>query len=259
MSYNDKTALVSAGLDLAEAMIKNGAEVSRIEDSVKRVFESYGAFKTDVLAISSSIVATVVFPGIEPVTQTKRITETATDFEALSQLNQLCRDICAEKPSPDEIRERTEKILKKAEDEPKSKRILRKFIAYILAAGGFTVFFGGGIKELCAASIVAVIIACFELVFKKKGTNAAVYAYFCTLAAAVSTVLLCRLFGISSDTVIIGFIMIEIPGVMFTNSVRDIFLGDTISGALKMLESLLLAVSIACGVASALFITGGRV
>lgn len=258
MSNNDRTELVSACLDLAEAMIKSGSEVNRIEDSLTRIFESYGAQKTDVLTITSLIVATAVFPDTEPITQTRRITEIQNDFEVLSQLNQLCRDICAEKPSPGEIRERTGKILEKSEKEPKNKKILRKFIAYILASGGFTVFFGGGIKEFCIASVIAVIIACFELVFKRKGVNAAVYTYFCTLAAAVSTVLLCRLFGISSDTVIIGFIMIEIPGVMFTNSIRDIFLGDTISGALKMLESLLLAVSIACGVASAFFITGGN-
>jgi uncharacterized membrane protein YjjP (DUF1212 family) len=257
MSETYNTQLVSASLDLAEAMIKNGAEVSRIEDSLKRIFESYGAVQTDVLTITPSIVATVVFAQCAPITQTKRITETGNDFDVLAKLNQLCRDICAQKPSPEIIMQKTNEIKEEAEKEPKIKKAARKIIAYILAAGGFTVFFGGRLKEFFASAVVAVLVACIELIFKKKGKNAAVYTYFLTLAAACFALVLCKFMGISSDTVIIGFIMIEIPGVMFTNSIRDIFLGDTISGALKALESLLLAASIAFGVATAFFILGG--
>ena len=51
----------------------------------------------------------------------------------------------------------------------------------------------------------------------------------------------------SAELVSIGNIMLFIPGLAFTNSIRDIFTGDTIAGVLKLLESLLCAVVIAVG------------
>ena len=40
--------------------------------------------------------------------------------------------------------------------------------------------------------------------------------------------------------------MLFIPGVMFTNSLRDMFSGDTITGLIRCAESLLLAVILFC-------------
>ena len=41
--------------------------------------------------------------------------------------------------------------------------------------------------------------------------------------------------------------MLLIPGVAFTNSLRDMFSGDTITGLVRFLESVLLAIIIALG------------
>lgn len=71
------------------------------------------------------------------------------------------------------------------------------------------------------------------------------------------TLLICALFSsVNSNIVMIGFIMIVIPGVAFTNSARDFLLGDTISGSLRMLESILYAACIAGGVALSLLLLG---
>lgn len=39
----------------------------------------------------------------------------------------------------------------------------------------------------------------------------------------------------------IGDIMLLIPGILMTNSIRDILIGDTISGVMRLVESLLWA------------------
>ena len=64
---------------------------------------------------------------------------------------------------------------------------------------------------------------------------------------------LCALLGahflppVNADAVIIGSIMLLIPGRAFCNAVRDMVIGDTISGVLTLFDVLLLAFSIAAG------------
>ena len=47
----------------------------------------------------------------------------------------------------------------------------------------------------------------------------------------------------------IGNIMLLIPGIALTNSLRDMFSGNTISGMMRFIEAILLALVIACGFA----------
>lgn len=57
--------------------------------------------------------------------------------------------------------------------------------------------------------------------------------------------------GDSVDMISIGNIMLLIPGVALTNSLRDMFSGNTISGLMRFIEAILLALTIACGFALA--------
>ncbi len=59
---------------------------------------------------------------------------------------------------------------------------------------------------------------------------------------------------IHEDKVMIGDIMLLIPGLALTNAVKDMFVGDTITGSLRLVESVLWAAGIACGFALAVFI-----
>ena len=55
----------------------------------------------------------------------------------------------------------------------------------------------------------------------------------------------------STDTVIIGSLMILVPGLLFTNAMRDIIFGDTNSGVNRLVQVLLIAVAIALGTGAA--------
>ena len=53
------------------------------------------------------------------------------------------------------------------------------------------------------------------------------------------------------DMLIIGALMILVPGLLFTNAMRDIIYGDTNSGINRIVQVFLIAVAIALGTASA--------
>ena len=59
------------------------------------------------------------------------------------------------------------------------------------------------------------------------------------------------------DTIMIGNIMLLIPGVLLTNSFRDFISGDMISGLLHFSEAIITAVGVAGGFIIAIILTGG--
>ena len=105
-------AILHELLNLAEIMLTNGAEVSRVEETLNRMGHAYGASQMNVFAITSSIVVTMVFPEGEEYTQTRRITTPAgTDFFKLEQANALSRQCCATPLSLTDLKDEINKIL----------------------------------------------------------------------------------------------------------------------------------------------------
>ena len=230
-------------MDIGEEMLLCGAEVHRVEESITRICTAFGAVRTDVFIITSSMVVTLHTADGEIYTQTRRITGGATDFEKLHRLNDLSRRICTQNMSVEDIRAQ----LKAALSGP-TYPFWVECICYAVIAGAFTLFFGGGLIEslvsLCVGAIVRPVILLSELIIPNK-----VFSKF--IASLVNTLLatLCVRFGLieSLDMVIIGNIMTLIPGVGLTNALRDLFTGDSIAGLLRTVESVLVALAIAAG------------
>ena len=80
-------------------------------------------------------------------------------------------------------------------------------------------------------------------------------ASFFTGCAICGLTLLCPF--LRMDKIMIGDIMLLIPGILMTNSIRDILIGDTISGVMRLVESLLWAGALACGFMCAIWFVGG--
>jgi len=59
------------------------------------------------------------------------------------------------------------------------------------------------------------------------------------------------------DMVIIGNIMVLIPGIGLTNAIRDLFVGDNIAGLLRLIEAGLLALAIGAGYFLFVWMIGG--
>lgn len=60
-----------------------------------------------------------------------------------------------------------------------------------------------------------------------------------------------------ADKIIIGDIMLLIPGIAMTNAVKDMLVGDTIAGTMRLLESLLWAGALAGGFMASMWLMGG--
>lgn len=246
-----KEQLVKNLLDLGEAMLVSGAEINRVEDSLSRVSKSFGAEKTEVFVLTSVINITAVFSDGAQETQTRRILKSASnDFDKLEELNSLCRN--SAHMSIEEFEAKLKKIITK-----KSKNI-KIFLGSILASFAFALFFGGTVIDACVAGIFGIAIYFLQKYFVSP--NKVVFYFVSALLIGIA-IYAFKIFMpfLNVDKVIIGDIMLLIPGIAITNAMRDVVIDDTVSGIIKFAESLLWAISLAGGFMLAMVIMGGLI
>lgn len=239
-------------LDMGDALLNSGAEIFRVEDTLNRMGYACGATHMNVFVITSSIVITMEFPGDGARTQTRRIHECGgNDFTKLEQLNDLSRRFCSHPVSAAELRNEFEKI---NANRPKP---LWKLLGSVLAASSFALFYGGTIPDAITAGVSAILIWSLQKYLRPVCMNEVTFQFaasFLTGCAICGFTLLCP--SLHMDKIMIGDIMLLIPGLMSTNAIRDVLIGDTLSGIIRLIAALLLAAALALGFMGAIILFG---
>lgn len=235
--------LLGCAMDIGEQMLLSGAEVHRVEESIRRMCQAFGAARTDVFIITSSMVVTVYLQDGTPYTQTRRINGSSTDYEKLHQLNRLSRRICEQKLTLQQIRQELDAAV-----HCRTYPFWLECVCYAVIAGAFTLFFGGGVTEAAVSLLTGLAVRLCIWVTEKAVANK-IFSKFCSAALATLLAFWAVRMGLigTADQVIIGNIMTLIPGIGLTNALRDLFTGDSIAGLLRSVESILTALAIAAG------------
>lgn len=245
--------ILAAILDAGELMLKSGAEVSRVENTMWHMAKAYGFTKIDVYTIIYSIVVTVHDAEGNIETQTRRIDERDINMHRVERVNALSRRISEEVLSLEEFKQALEEIRNE-----KGYPQWLIFLIYGISAAAFTVFFGGGAGDAVAACIGGWIIRIVLLMGIKLKIQNIILNMLCSGVAGLIAVAMIKLgLGQSLDMILIGNIMLLIPGLAFTISLRDMIRGDLISGLLGLIEAVLKALAIAIGLAFVIWQFGG--
>lgn len=236
--------LVDASLDMGKALLLAGGEVTRVEDTIARILHAYGMRKVGVFTITSLIEVTACTPDGEEIVKARRITSGyATDLDRVERLNALSREVCASCPPPQEIREQIEAIR-----HPQPEPAWISYTGAVLAATSFAVFFGGTLADVPAAALLACFINWMDRKGIYKKENQLLFYLICSMLTGFLGCVLVRAgVGIHLDKILIGCIMLTIPGISVTYAMRDMLLGESITGLFRFVESLLSAASIAGG------------
>ena len=110
MNRREAEEYLYCAMSIGEQLLVSGAEVGRVEDTIRRICLAYGAERADVFSITSSIVTTIYGADFGVCTQTRRVSGMVNDLDRVDQLNQLSREICQEKPTHEEIKEKLTQI-----------------------------------------------------------------------------------------------------------------------------------------------------
>lgn len=243
----DAGSILAIALDVGAEILRAGGEIHRVEDTVTRICRAYGAEAVEVFAITSLITAEVRMPDGSYATMNRRVPSTYNHLARLEALNALSRTICKSPISAAEVEARLEEI--------RLYRPVPEWLCYIggmLATGGFAVFFGGSVMDGLAAAAIAFFLTLFARL-RPIHINSMVKSLISSFAAGVLSVLCVEIgFGHHVDKIIIGTIMLEIPGLSFDNALRDLLCGDTLAGTMRLIQAILQALMIALGYMAAL-------
>lgn len=244
MDYN---TLLDLAADLGYELAMCGAETFRVEESVSRVLLAYG-IESEVFAIPNCLTVSMETPEGKPMTRMRRIGYHGNDLDGVERFAGLSRALCNRKPEPAEGK----RWLALAQNSRRSYSLLIYLLGSFLGAFGFAMVFGGSFIDGLCSGVCGLLVGVINHYMDKLQVN----QFFRTIAAAFPTALLAyAMHGVglshSADMVTIGALMILVPGLLFTNAMRDIIFGDTNSGTNRIVQVLLIAAAIALGTAAA--------
>lgn len=242
----DKKDVFRIALYAGEIMLKNGAEIYRVEDTILRICNSRN-FKH----VNSFVTTTAIFISdyrFDGITFIKRIKSRGIDLNKISKVNDFSREFVNSKMTLKyALRE-----LRLIDKEPKYKEFTRIFFTGV-ASAFFALLFGAKFLDFLAALLISMIAMVVESEIEKI-SETSFLATICsgTLIALLSILFTKVGFGKSIDMIIVGSIMPLLPGVSLTNGLRDFISGDLIAGISRICEAALISISIAIGVGAVL-------
>ncbi len=243
MDYN---VLLDLATDIGYRLAMSGAETFRVEDSIGHIMRAYGV-SGEAFAIPNCLTVSIKTADGKPLTRMRRIGHHGNDLDCVERYSNLSRRICAELPAP----ETALQWLHEIEASHKSYGTVLTLAGNFLGAWGFAILFGATIPDSLLSGVCGLIVGLVSIFSDKLKANlffrTILASYLMALAAYAAAA-----FGIASnaDTMIIGALMLLVPGLLFTNAIRDIIHGDTNSGINRIVQVLLIAAAIALGTAA---------
>ena len=243
--------------DLAATMgyhlAMSGAETFRVEDTIHRILLAYGV-ECEVFAIPNSVSVSLEAANGKPLMIMRRIGFHGNDLEKMEKLNALSRQICAKKPAVDEAMEWLHETLASC----RTYSTGAFYLGNVLVGIGFCLVFGGALSDCLWTGLIGLIIGLVTRFMDRREAN----PFFSTiLASCLMALPAYAAAGLgwlkSPDAAIIGALMLLVPGLLITNSMRDIIYGDTNSGIFRIVQVVLTALAIALGTAAAWQLTAG--
>ena len=222
-------------------LLENGAEISRVEETMERIAAHYGVVSENFFVLSNGIFTT----GRAGYAKVEFIPFKGAQLERVAAVNQLSRDIEADKYTLEEARDRLCEIRAS-----KGKSAWEQILGSAVGSAGFCMIFGGGLLDAAAAFVAGLLLWVFVLMVSAPHMS----KILGNILGGVFGTALCIVFykigfGVSLGNMIVGSLIPLIPGVAFTNGIRDLADEDYIAGATRLLDAMMVFFCIAAGVA----------
>ncbi len=243
----DREKAFNLAMMIGKVLLKSGAETSRVEDTITRVCQANNLFDINVFVTPTVIIIGDEKPdGFNCVC---RIRYRSTNLSTISEMNELTYNLKSWAMGYDKTMAYLESKLKA--EPPYSKNMV--CLASGISSAGFSAMLGGNSHDFAAAFITGL----FAMLLLKKLGGYRPSAFWENAMAGVAigvVAIICCAVSVqcTMEKIIVGALMPFLPGVAFTNGLRDYMAGDLISGSSRISEALLFASSIAVGLAFSL-------
>jgi uncharacterized membrane protein YjjP (DUF1212 family) len=240
----DLKIIAQIAIEAGRILLENGGETARVEETMVRICKSFDISYADSFVTPTGIMFCITDNDGNNISIIKRINNRSINMEKILKVNSLSRNICAAKYNQNEILQE----LKRIDNCPAYNKYTVLFCA-ALSTGFFTLMAGGNLKDFIASFLIGFIIKYVTELFLSYNVNS---FFVNVLGGATAAILALTLNYINlinnMDMVIIGSIMLLVPGLAITNALRDTISGDIVSGITRAIEAFFVATSIAIGV-----------
>ena len=242
----DVKRVVDMAMHAGKILLKNGGEIFRVEETIKRICGRFHVNHVDIFSMSHGIFVSAENENGEAYTKVNHVPLSSSHLGIVAEVNELSREISAGRVKLEEAEERLEKI----EKIPPKKRWFQ-YMAAGLASGTFALMLGSSVSEAVAAFLIGFLSYVWVLFAGKHNLSKIIVNI---VGGVIMTVLAHAFMHIpflpilKLDGMMVGAIMPMIPGVAFVNAIRDIADTDFLSGLVRMIDALLVFVYIAIGV-----------
>lgn len=241
-SESDIDVVIEAG----KILMESGAEIYRIEDTMNHMAASLKIDNFDSYVVNREIIASGTNnKGIKEAKVTG-VPETTVHLSKLEAVNSLSRELEQDKSiTSKEIASRLKKI-REFPDSP----IWLILISYFIGAGCFSYAIGCSVRDSICSAIAGLIMGIVVQIIGRYIKTKVLITIIGSAIVTVTAYLLC-LWGIGEHRglIILGTLMLSVPGAAFTNSVREFSQNNYATGLTLLMSSLLTCLSIGVGIA----------
>ena len=221
-------------------LLKNGAEIYRVEKAVCQVAKYYG-LTPQCFATLTCIIITLKNSEGEVVSLVERVNTRNTNLDKVYQVHTLIKNL--DQYNYDQLEKRLIEIEK---EKPYSFFI--NILGNCLGAGFFTFLFSGNFHEFIAAFLGGILIAIVSKITETLKLGVFFTNLLCgAISSGTACIFLKYRFITDVSIPIISTLMILVPGVAFINSMRDMFAGDLVTGFSRLGEIIMIGTAIAVG------------
>lgn len=232
--------IVGAG----QTMLENGGEVFRAQQTMEIMARSLHVEKFHVYVLTNGIFATLGTRAAK----LQNVPVAGTHLGRVDAVNSLSRRIAAGQVTLDEAFAE----LRRIEAIPPVRMPLQ-VAACGFGAAFFALIFGGGWMDFACAFPAGVLLQLFLWQAETHNLNKIITRLLgAALVTAVGGIGVAMGIGQDLDKIIIGSIMPLTPGIALTMAIRDFFNSDYLSGTIRLMDALIIGLSIACGVGAVL-------
>lgn len=241
----DVKKVVDLALEAGRILLKNGAEIFRVEETITRICHRFHVEHVDIFTLSHGLFVSAENGMEEAYTKVKHVPLSASHLGIVAEVNALSREISAGFVGIDEATERLKEI-----DKMPSKKKYFQILAAGMASGTFGYMLGASVEESMITFGIGCVLGVWMLVVKKHRMSKIILnivggVIISTLAIAAQIFL--NQTDLRIDGMVIGSIMPLVPGLAFVNAIRDIADSDFLSGTVRMIDAILVFVYIAVG------------
>lgn len=235
-----------------ELLLRCGADVARVEDTIARIARAYGIEEAETYATPTGLFITM--GADHRVTVVKRVITRTMALDRVSAINALSRELSENPIDPALALSRVQAIA----TQPPPLPAWADVPVSGLAAASCTMLVGGSVEDFGPALVSNLVVQGVQRLSERLGLPGALADFLAGATAVVAAITLSSVIGAAVGPVVAGGIMVLLPGTAFTAAVRDAMAGDLVSSGARGLEALMKAAALASGVATALYLAGGR-